>query len=125
VSAVLQRATPRTRLALLDLVTSQTALVFPIDRLVAELDARGVDTIVDAAHGPAMLPLDLGRTRAAYTAGNFHKWACAPKGAAFLHVRRDRQAAIHPLTVSHGRNSPRKDRSLFLLEGDWIGTADP
>jgi isopenicillin-N epimerase len=122
VSPVLSLVTSRTRLALLDHVTSPTALVFPIARLVTELAARGVDTLVDGAHALGMLPLHLSRLGAAYYTGNAHKWLCAPKGAAFLHVRRDRQKGIHPVTISHGYagGEPR-----FRDEFDWTGTIDP
>jgi isopenicillin-N epimerase len=119
VSSVLKGVSPRTRLALLDHVTSPTALILPIARLVNDLRTRGVDTLVDGAHAPGMVPLRLEELGAAYYAGNAHKWLCAPKGAAFLHVRQERQAQLHPNVISHGYTAG------FHAEFDWPGTFDP
>ena len=122
--AVVSRATEHTKIALVDHITSQTGLVFPIKRIVDELNALGVDTLVDGAHSVGMVDLDLTKLGAAYFTGNCHKWLCTPKGAAVLHVRRDRQELIRPLVISHGANMPVADTTRFRLEFDWLGTSD-
>ena len=125
VAAVLGAVTPKTRFAIVDHVTSPTALVLPVAELVRELHARNIEVLVDGAHAPGMLPLDIAALGAEYYVATLHKWCCTPKGVSILHVRSDLQRRVHPLVISHGYNSPRTDRSRFHLEFDWIGTYDP
>ena len=123
--AVLAAVTTRTRLVLLDHVTSNTALVLPVARLVRELNRLGVDTLIDGAHAPGMVPLSLQKLNPAYYTANLHKWVCAPKGAAFLWVRPDLQSALLPAVISHGQNTHRPGYSEFQDRFDWAGTFDP
>ena len=125
VEAILGGVSPRTRLALISHVTSPSGLVFPIETIVRELERLGVDTLVDAAHAPGMVPVDLEALGAAYWTGNGHKWLCGPKVAGVLHVREDRRSLIRPLVTSHGRNDPRTDRPTLWKEFDWQGTTNP
>jgi isopenicillin-N epimerase len=125
VEAVLRAVTPRTRLAIVDHVTSPTGMVFPVAEIVRRLRERGVLSLIDGAHAPGMLPLDLAALAADYYVGNLHKWCCTPKGSAILVARPEHQATLRPLVVSHGANTTRPERSKFWLEFDWIGTLDP
>jgi isopenicillin-N epimerase len=118
--ANLQRVlTPRTRLAVLDHITSSSALVLPIKEMIDCCHAAAVPVLVDGAHGPAQVTLDLRALDADWYVGNCHKWLMAPHGAAFLWARSDRQADLHPVTISHGYGKG------YLTEFDWTGTLDP
>jgi len=124
VEAVVGAVSGRTRLVLLDHVSSPTALVMPVERVVALLEPQ-VPVVVDGAHAPGMVPMALDDLGASFATGNCHKWMCAPKGAGYLHVRADRRDAMVPPVVSHGLNQPlADDETRFHALFDWPGTSD-
>jgi len=126
VDAVARAITPRTRLALLDHVLSPTAIVLPLARLLPRFAARGIPVIVDGAHAPGQLELDVGALLAAgatwYT-GNHHKWLCAPKGSGFLAAAPG--APLVPRVTSHGASPEYGPANRVHAELDWSGTHDP
>ncbi len=119
VAAVAAAITPRTHLAVIDHITSGSAIVLPIRRIVEACHAAGVRVLVDGAHGPGQVDLDLRAVGADWYVGNCHKWLCAPKGCAFLYAAPSAQDGLHPGTISHGYGQG------FLAEFDWTGTTDP
>jgi isopenicillin-N epimerase len=124
-ATLLAGITPRTKLCVVDHISSPTGLVLPIERIVAAVEGAGVPCLVDGAHAVGMVALQLDRLGASYYVSNCHKWLCTPKGSAFLHVRRDRQEGLHPLTVSIGYSSGGKLRPRLWEEFDWPATQDP
>lgn len=122
VAAVL---TDRTRLVLIDHVTSPTGLVFPIEQICQLCHSRGIRVMIDGAHGPGMVPVDIQRIGADYYTANHHKWLCGPKTSGFLYVDPQWQAEVHPTTISHGANTDRYGTSRFQAEFNWVGTFDP
>lgn len=106
------------KLAVVDHLTSATALVYPIERMVRACRERGIPVLVDGAHGPGQVPIDLAALDPDWYTGNAHKWMFAPKGCAFLYSREDRRD-IHPLVISHGYQEGY--REAF----HWVGTRDP
>jgi isopenicillin-N epimerase len=119
VAAVSSRLGPHARLAIFDHITSPTAVIFPIRDLTTLCRAAGVPVLIDGAHAPGMLSLDVPSVGADWYAGNCHKWLMAPKGSAFLWTAPERQADTHPLVISHGYGQG------FTAEFAWVGTRDP
>ncbi|HUN69997.1 MAG TPA: aminotransferase class V-fold PLP-dependent enzyme [Burkholderiales bacterium] len=107
-----------TRLLVLDHIASPSGLVFPVKRIARRARARGIRVLVDGAHVPGQIALDIPSLGVDWYAGNCHKWLFAPKGCGFLWARRDAQAGLHPLQISHGYGKG------FVAEFDWPGTRD-
>jgi isopenicillin-N epimerase len=117
----LERAiTPRTRIALLDHVTSETALVLPLAEMAAACRSRGVPVLVDGAHAPGAIEVDIASLGVDWYAANLHKWAFAPRSCGVLWAAPDRRRDLHPGVLSWGVTS-----GDWLQEFDWTGTRDP
>lgn len=117
---VLEAVSPATRLVMLDHVTSPTALVFPVKAIVDELNHRHIESLIDGAHAPGSLPLNIGEINPTYYTGNCHKWMCLPKSCGFLWVRDDARKNIVPLAISHAWG----EKATFEEKFHWQGTAD-
>lgn len=122
-----QGVTAQTRVIFISHITSATAVTFPITAICARARAEGILTVVDGAHAPGQIPLDMAAIGADFYTGNCHKWLCAPKGSAFLYARPEVQQLIEPLVVGWGWGEPRTLTfgSDFLDYLQWLGTMDP
>ncbi|MFT6657739.1 aminotransferase class V-fold PLP-dependent enzyme [Maritalea sp.] len=116
-----------TKILLLSHITSPTALLFPIKRVVDEARRRGIITVIDGAHAPGLIDLDLDALGADFYVGNCHKWLLAPKGAGFLWAHPNWHLKLEPLVISHGWNvkDRKEDRTAFLDSFEIQGTQDP
>jgi len=125
VAGVAAAITPRTRLALLDHITSSTALRLPLERLIPLFTAHGVPVLVDGAHAPGQIDLDVDRLGATWYVGNCHKWLAAPKASGFVAWSADAAATLRPLVTSHGASASYGPPNRLHAELDWSGTYDP
>ncbi len=119
-----QGVSGRTRVIFLSHITSPTALLMPVEEICNRARAAGILTLIDGAHAPGQLPLDLPGLGADFYGGNLHKWLCAPKGAGFLYARPEVQSLLQPLVVSWGYESERPSGSTFIDYHEWWGTRD-
>lgn len=124
VQAVWAGVTPRTRVLFLSHITSPTAVTLPIARLISRAKAAGIWTVIDGAHAPGQIPIDLHGLDVDFYGGNCHKWLSAPKGAGFLYARRELQHLLEPQVVSWGWDARDPSPSRFIDEQEYQGTRD-
>lgn len=118
IASVASALNPSVKLLVIDHVTSPTALILPVAELIRVAKAQGIPVLIDGAHAPGMLPLNLQELGADWYVGNCHKWLCAPKGCGFLYANPAAQTNLHPVVISHGLGLG------YLAEFDWTGTRD-
>ena len=123
--AVAAAITPKTRFALIDHVVSSTGMVLPLKNIIDLLSSFGIKTIVDGAHGPGEVPLDLKNLGCMAYVGNCHKWLCSPRSSAVLYVSPEFQNSFLPLVISHIPSDFDTELSDFQLYFSWNGTPDP
>ena len=119
-----QGVTPRTRVIFLSHITSPTAILFPVAEVIRRAREQNILTIIDGAHAPGQIHLDLDSLGADFYGGNLHKWLCAPKGAGFLYARPEVQHLLKPLVVSWGYESEAPSGSTLVDYHEWMGTRD-
>jgi isopenicillin-N epimerase len=119
VTAIVDRITPRTKLLVVDSIASLSGFMFPVAEIVAAAHERGVPVLVDAAHAPGQIQVDLAQINADFWIGNMHKWICSPRAAAYLHVAPEWRDTIRPQIASHGYAAGFHDAF------DWTGAFDP
>lgn len=124
VSEVMKLVNKRTKLAFIDHIASETAVIMPVEKLINELRKEKVPVFIDGAHAPGMLPLDLENLSPDYYTGNCHKWLCAPKGSAFLYVKPEMQESIVPSVISLFFRRGDSPGERFFNSFFWTGTAN-
>lgn len=124
-TAVEDAVTPSTKFALIDHIVSATGMILPLKKIIEHLSDKGIDTVVDGAHGPGQITLDLQKLGCLAYVGNCHKWLCSPRSSAILYVRPDFQKEFLPLVISHVPSDFDTDLSSFQLYFRWNGTPDP
>ncbi len=124
IDALWEGVNDRTRVIYLSHITSPTALIFPLEAICRRARQEGIMTVIDGAHAPGQISLNLDELGADFYTGNLHKWLCAPKGAAFLYARPERQALIEPLVVSWGWDSNYAGTSALVDFVEQQGTRD-
>ena len=123
-TAILNLVTSKTKLVMLDHITSATGIIFPVEKLTQELESRGIEVLIDGAHAPGMIDLNINALGASYYIGNCHKWICSPRGSALMHVRKDKQHKILPLQISHYNDLYEGTDAHWSAQFAWPGTDD-
>ena len=116
--------TPDTRLIFISHITSPTGILFPVGEICRRARAAGILTVIDGAHAPGQVALDMPALGADFYGGNLHKWLCAPKGVGFLYARPEAQHLLKPFVVSWGYESEAPSGSSFVDYFEWWGTRD-
>ncbi len=124
IERIREKLSERTTLVIVSHVASASALVLPIHEIVRTVRERGIDILVDGAHAPGQVPVDLGALRPTYYAASAHKWLCTPKGTGFFYAEADKHGSIQPLALSCRVHDLRDDRAPFLCDFDYVGTND-
>jgi isopenicillin-N epimerase len=116
--------TDQTKVIFLSHITSSTALIFPIEKIIKLAKEQNILTIIDGAHVPAHIPLNIHELGCDFYTGACHKWLCAPKGSSFLFVKKEHQDWIKPVVVSWGKDGDDPTPSEFIQNFQWQGTRD-